>query len=181
MITTLGREQKTFLYLMTAHTALLVASNAGGAKMIAVTETLAASATVFSYSITFLLIGMIAELYGRDAAKTTIKVGFASLILSVAFFMVSIAAPPASFWNGQAAYEATLGLGPRLLLGGWTAYMVSQFMDVAIFWAIRKMTRGRHLWLRAVGSMTISQFVDTVVFMTIAFYGLFPLTSAIAG
>jgi len=177
----IDRKTKIFLYLMTAHTALLVASNAGGAKMIAVTETLAASATVFSYSITFLVIGLTAELYGKDAAKLTINVGFAALILSVLFFTISIAAPPANFWTGQAGYEATLGLGPRLLLGGWISYLVAQYMDVAIFWAIRKMTGGRHLWLRAVASMTISQFVDTVIFMSIAFAGIYPLANSIFG
>lgn len=167
--------------LIGLNTALLVASNAGGAKLIALPFGLAASATVFSYALSFMFTDIISELYGLKAAKLAVYVGFGGLILAVLFFVISIAAPPAPFWPGQEGYAATLGFGPRLLLGGWTSYMVSQNLDVWIFHKLKEMTGGRHLWLRNNASTLVSQFVDTCIFITIAFYGTFPIVEAILG
>jgi len=178
---TFTKKQTLFIWLLTLHSALLIASNAAGAKMIRVTDHLAASATVFSYSATFLIIAIIVEFFGRQAAKLTIAVGLAALVLSVAFFSIAIAAPPAAFWHNQAAYQSTLGPTLRMLVGGWVAYLCSQMLDVAVFWIIRKVTNGKYLWLRALGSMVVSQFFDTVIFMTITFYGMFPLMDGIMG
>src|SRR5687768_10900309 len=113
------------IWLIAANAALLVASNAGGSKMISVYGGLAASATVFSYAVTFVMADVINELFGIRIARLNVNVGLAGLALSVIFFQISIAAPPAAFWPNQAAYEATLGLGPRLLAGGWSAYIIS--------------------------------------------------------
>ena len=60
--------------------------------------------------------------------------------------------------------------------------MVSQYLDVWSFFKIRDTTIGRDkLWLRALGSTAIGQFIDTCIFMTVAFYGAFPLLPAISG
>ena len=167
--------------LVALNAALLVASNAAGAKMIALPFGLAASATVFSYALSFLLTDLISELFGARVARQAVFVGFAGLVISVIFFRVAIVAPPASGWEGQESYVATLGLGPRLLLGGWLSYMVSQNLDVLIFHRLRKATGGRHLWLRNNASTMVSQAVDTVIFISIAFWGVFPLLPAILG
>lgn len=171
-----------FLYLLTFHTALLVASNAAGTKMIALPGGLAASATVFSYMVTFVVLDIVSELYGKKYSKLVINVGLGALILSVAFFQFSIIAPAADFWSHQDAYEATLGSTLRILIGGWTAYMVSQYLDVWLFFRVKSTKTGRNkLWLRALVSTAIGQFIDTCIFITIAFYGVFPILPAIAG
>lgn len=150
--------------------------------MIAVVGGFAASATVFSYMFTFVILAVIAELFGRNAAKTVINVGLFGLVVSVLFFMLAIYAPPASFWNGQASYETTLGSAPRILLGGWTAYLVAQHLDIFSFFFIKKRKPGKNsLWLRAVGGMLIGQLIDTIIFISIAFYGEFPIGPAITG
>ena len=175
------KDSSILIILVSLNTALLVASNAAGAKMIAVFGGLAASATVFSYALSFIFTDIISELYGSKRANYAVRIGFIGLLVSVIFFTISIAAPGASFWHNQEAYKTTLGLGPRLLLGGWTAYMVSQHLDVWIFHKLKRMTNGKHLWLRNNGSTLISQFVDTCIFITIAFYGIFPIVPAIFG
>jgi len=167
--------------LVGLNAAILVASNAGGAKMIALPFGLAASATVFSYALSFTFTDAISEVFGRRYANLAVRVGFIGLVLSVLFFMVAIAAPPANFWAGQNAYVETLGHAWRILLGGWTSYMVSQHLDVWLFHRIRALTGDRHLWLRNNLSTAVSQFVDSVIFITIAFYGSFPIAGAIFG
>ena len=175
------RRTTVLIWLISIHTSLLIASNAGGAKMIAVPGGLAASATVFSYAITFPLCDVINELFGKRAARLAVNVGLVGLVLSVAFFQLSIWAPAADFWKGQEAYVTTLGLGPRILLGGWLSYIIGNHVDVAVFHWIRRRTGDRAFWLRKNASTAVSQAVDTVIFMTVAFGGVFPIADAIPG
>lgn len=174
-------SQPLLIWLIGLNTALLVAANAAGSKMIALPLGLAASATVIPYSLSFTFTDVISEIYGKKAGNLAVRVGFLGLVLSVIFFYIAISAPPATGWEGQEAYQHTLGLAFRLLLGGWTSYAVSQHLDVWLYHRIGELTGGRHMWLRNNGSTFISQFVDTCIFMTIAFYGIFPLWGAILG
>lgn len=176
-----SRARTLLAWLIGVNAALLVASNAAGAKIIALPGGLTASATVFSYALTFTFTDTIAEIFGKKAADNAVRVAFAGLVLSVLFFRIAISAPPASEWSGQAAYDETLGLGGRLLLGGWLSYMVSQHLDVFLFHRIGNLTSRRLLWLRNNLSTMISQFVDSTIFITIAFYGLIPLWPTILG
>ena len=149
--------------------------------MVTVFGSLTASATVFSYALSFTFTDIISELYGVEKAKLAVRIGFLGLFVSVGFFMISIHAPAANYWKDQEAYASVLGHGPRLLIGGWTSYMVSQHIDVWIFHRLKVMTGGRYLWLRNNASTLISQFIDTCIFITIAFYGTFPIKDAIIG
>lgn len=177
----LTESQIILIWLIGINTALLVAANAAGAKMIALPFGLAASATVFPYALTFLMTDCISELYGRRAARLAVTIGFAGLLLSVLFFHIAMWAPPALFWTNQEAYQLTLGLSGRILLGGWSSYFVSQHLDVFLFHLIRRTTKGKHLWLRNNASTLISQLVDTCIFILIAFGGVFPVIPAIIG
>jgi queuosine precursor transporter len=89
--------------------------------------------------------------------------------------------PQPPFWQGQEAYQTTFGFGWRILLGGWLSYLVGNHVDVTIFHAIRRLTGERHYWLRKNGSTAVSQLIDTIIFMTVAFGGTFPIASAIPG
>lgn len=176
-----SKRTVAMICLISAHTALLLASNAGGAKMIAVFGGLAASATVFSYAATFPLADIINEIGGPRFARLAVNIGFGALIILVGFLQLCIWARPASFWTDQAAFEKILGFGPRILLGGWLSYLVGNHLDVWIFHAIRKRTGEKWFWLRKNVSTAVSQFVDTVIFMTVAFAGVFPIATAIPG
>jgi len=170
-----------YLVLMTIHTSLLIASNAAGAKIFALPYGLAASATVISYMLTFVILDTIAELYGRSGSRFVIIIGLASMAISVVFFQIAIVLPPAPFWGNQAGFEGTLGSSWRILLGGWTSYIFSQFLDLWSFLGLKNTRWGSSVSFRAWISMVVGQFFDTLIFMTIAFYGAIPLTSAISG
>lgn len=173
---------RAFVYLMTVHSAALVASNAGGSKIVALPGGLAASATAISYIMSFVILDSIAEVFGRAYSRMVIHVGLLAGLVSVVFFELSIALPPAPFWHNQTGYALTLGSTPRILVGGWSAYLLSQYLDLFSFLSL-KATRlgGRFLWLRAWVAMALSQLVDTAIFVTIAFYGIVPLGSTLVG
>ncbi len=178
---TAGHGRHLMVYLVALNTAVLVASVAGGSKIIALPFGLSAAATVFSYAITFTVTDVISEVFGRQAAKVAVRAGFLCMVVAVAFFQVCIWSMPASFWGHQEAYAQTFGMAPRILLGGWTAYLFSQHLDVWIFHRLREWTGGRKLWLRNNGSTLISQLIDTVIFVSIAFGGEMPLLPIIVG
>jgi len=168
-------------YLIGINCALLVASNAAGAKLIALPFGMAASAAVVSYILSVLVTDLINELHGRENANLSVKIGFLSVVISSLLFTFAIYLPPADGWTGQNSFEQIFSVAPRILIGGWLAYLVSQPLDVFIFHKIRKATGERHFWLRKNASTLISQLVDSAIFMTIAFYGNFPLLPAILG
>jgi uncharacterized integral membrane protein (TIGR00697 family) len=177
-----SRALRVFAFLLTVHTALLIASNAAGSKMIAVPGGLAASATVLSYMFSYVVLASIAELFGREFSKLVINVGLAAVAGSVLFFELAIFLPAASFWSNQQAYETVLGSTWRILAGGWSAYWIGQQIDVWGFFRIRETRWGaKFLWLRSWGSIALSQLIDTCIFMAVAFGGIFPLLPAIEG
>jgi uncharacterized integral membrane protein (TIGR00697 family) len=173
---------RVFIALLTIHTSLVISSNAAGSKLIGLPFGLAASATVISYMLSFVLLGSIAELFGRHYARLVVNLGLAAMAISVAFFELAIHLPAADFWSHQLAFDQVLGSSPRLLLGGWSAYLLGQHLDVWGFFLIKRTRFGADkLWLRSWGSTLIGQFIDTFVFITIAFYGDVPLIPAIIG
>jgi uncharacterized integral membrane protein (TIGR00697 family) len=157
------------LVILTLHTSLLVSSNVGGAKLIALPLGLTASATVISYVLTFFLIAMATEIYGSRYAKLMVALGFVSMVVAVLFFELTLQLPAASTWNDQEAFRRVISISPRLLLGGWSAYAVGQLVAVALSNALKKTS----IWLyaRSFISLAVAQLIDTLIFIVIAFYG----------
>lgn len=128
-------------------------------------------AGIIAYPLTFLFTDVIAELYGRKTASRIIWLGFGASILMVILVVGGRFLTPASFWEGQAAYESILGMVPRIVLASMVAYLASQHHDVFAFHFWRQKTKARFLWLRNNASTMVSQAVDTGLFITIAFWG----------
>ena len=172
-----------FLLLMALHGSLLITSTAAGSKLFALPFGLSASATVLSYMCTFVILDTIAELYGRRYSRLVINLGLLGMAVSVAYFKLAIALPPAEFWRHQSAIESILGSSWRIWLGGWIAYILSQHLDLWSFLALkdRSFIAGNSIAFRAWVSILIGQLIDTVIFMVIAFYGEFSLGPAIVG
>lgn len=179
--TAVSRRDLTLLWLISSHTSLLIAANAGGAKVIALGWGLTASATVFPYALTLPLCDVINELGGKRIARMAVDIGLVGLVLAVLFYQLSIVAPAAPFFANQAGYAATLGGGPRLLVGGLAGYWLGNRVDVWAFGVIRRLTGERWFWLRKNGSTLVSQAVDTLVFVVVAFGDSVPIVGVVVG
>ena len=131
-------------------------------------------AAVLVYSTTFLLTDFLSELYSEKEAIKAVYIGFISNIVLVISIWIAVQWQPAPFWQGQAAFESIFGLVPRIVLGSMIAYIVSQNLDVKIFMFFKN-KYPKHLWLRNNAGTMISQLVDTVIFITISFYGTMPV------
>ncbi|MDH7478516.1 MAG: queuosine precursor transporter, partial [Syntrophomonadaceae bacterium] len=82
--------------------------------------------------------------------------------------------PPAPGWELQSAYEAVLLTTPRIITASLLAYFAGEFSNSVIMSRMKLLTRGKWLWTRTIGSTLVGELVDTLAFVTIAFYGVLP-------
>jgi uncharacterized integral membrane protein (TIGR00697 family) len=143
---------------------------------------LAVEAGIFAFLLLVVISSAVAELFGRATANKLVLFGFVPLIVSMVLILVVLMLPasPSMETERLAGFQLVLGQSPRLMLGGIIAYGTSQILNVTIFSALRR-PEGRLLWLRAGTASVLSQIVDTLLFITIAFYGVFPIGQLLLG
>jgi hypothetical protein len=133
-------------------------------------DTLILPGAALAYALTFFATDCYAELYGRSAAQVLVNVGFFMNFVMLALVWSTIAAPAAGAGVDPETFRTALGASTNVVAGSLLAYLVSQNWDVLVFHRIREYTDGRHLWLRNIGSTATSQAIDTVIFVSIAFW-----------
>lgn len=151
-------------------TSILVANLTAGVKLVNLFGFVLPVAFL-AYSITFPITDVVAEIFGFETSKEFVRVGFFSnlfalLLIGVGYLMPSLTP------EMQSTYTTAFMPMFRVVLASLIAFLASQYLDVYVFWKIREKTRGRHLWFRNNAGEFISQFVDTLIFITLAFYGL---------
>ena len=144
---------------------------------------------VLPYPITFLCTDLLSELYGRKRASFVVWVGLGLNLWVVFILWLGGALPPHPPLDPATGLPLDGSPGrvffeiQRLTFGAVTAsmiaYLTAQFCDVHLFHFWKRLTKGRHLWLRNNLSTWISQAVDTTVFYSVAFLGVFPILEAI--
>ncbi|MCB1118973.1 MAG: queuosine precursor transporter [Chlamydiia bacterium] len=140
----------------------------------------AAPGGIVVISSTFLITDILSEKWGREVAQRAVWVGFYSLLALVITLFIATRWEAPFFAKEQAdAFASVLGLTPRITLASIIAYLFSQNHDVWAFHFWKNVSGGKHLWLRNNASTIVSQAIDTVIFITIAFYGIFPIVPLI--
>lgn len=152
----------------------LVISNIVAAKVISFWG-LVAPAAIVIYPITFLITDIVGELWGREEANRTVRLGLICQVFSLLLIAAAIALPVAPFADNQAAFVAILGNTFRMVLASLAAYIAAQSWDVFVFHRLKEhKALGKHKWLRNNASTMTSQMIDTAIFITIGFYGVVP-------
>ncbi|MFL6802082.1 MAG: queuosine precursor transporter [Sphingomicrobium sp.] len=144
---------------------------------------LAVEAGIFAFLLLVVTSSSVAELQGRAIANRLVLIGFVPLIVSLLLSLVVLAVPASPQMDPQrlAAFETVMGGTPRIWIGGIIAYGTSTFLNVTIFSRLKAREGSGLLWLRAGIASILSQIVDTLIFITIAFYGVFPIGELILG
>lgn len=157
--------------LVAVFVGLLIISNIGATKLIAFGP-LITDGGVFLFPLVYIVGDIVSEVYGFKAARKAILLGFGmSILAALTFFLVQVS-PPADGWPNQAAFEAVLGFVPRIVAASVAGFLVGQLLNAYVLVRIKQRTKERNLWLRLIGSTAVGEFADTVVFCTIAFYGV---------
>ncbi|MFV9511520.1 queuosine precursor transporter [Tepidibacillus sp. LV47] len=171
------KQEKYFMMLSGLFIGLLVIANIIATKIITISiagYSFFVPAAVLAYALTFTITDIISEIWGKEKTNWLVLVGFITSVVSAALIKLAIVLPNAPFWQAQKAFETILGANLRITLAGMIAYIISQYHDVWSFHYLRNKTQGKKLWLRNNVSTAISQFLDTTIFITIAFYGVIP-------
>lgn len=137
-------------------------------------------AAIVAYPLTFLMTDVIGEIWGKEEANKTVKIGIVCQLASLLMIGLAILLPVAPFADNQAEFKSILGSSFRVVFASLIGYICSQSWDVWIFHKIRNAyikkhgstKGGRWIWNNA--STMTSQIIDTAIFITIAFVGTVP-------
>lgn len=158
-------------YILATFVAVLLISNIGATKLIAFGPIIT-DGGAFLFPLTYVIGDVLSEVYGFKAAKRAVFMGFAMAILAaITFYLVQLS-PPADGYENQGAFEAVLGFVPRIVLASVCGYLVGQLLNAYVLVKIKERTKEKYLWVRLLGSTVVGEFADTIVFCTIAFYGV---------
>jgi len=153
------------------------------------------TAGVVIWPVVFITTDIINEYFGKSGVK---KVSVLTVLLIIyAFLVISIVTklPPAQFWqelnstdalgkpfNINYAYNSVYRQGLGIIIGSVVAFLISQFLDATVFHWLRRFTGSKKIWLRATGSTLVSQLIDSIVVLFIAFYafGNWPLSQVVS-
>jgi uncharacterized integral membrane protein (TIGR00697 family) len=152
-----------------------------GNKQVAIGP-LAVEAGIFAFLLLVAVSSAVAELHGRAVANRLVQFGFIPLVTSILLLLVVLAVPASTSMEPErlAAFDLMMRATPRIWGAGIIAYGVSQTLNVTIFdWL--KRGEGKLLWLRAAIASVASQIVDTLIFISVAFYGVFPIGQLVVG
>lgn len=120
------------------------------------------SVGILPYPITFLITDVISEVYGKKKANRVVTAGIFASVFSMGIIYVS-SAVPATDWSpvDNALFDKVFGATAIAVLASMLAYLFAQYIDISIFHFWKRLTKGKHLWLRNNFSTFLSQFVDT--------------------
>ncbi len=163
-----------YLSLITAiFVTVLLVSNVASSKILLLGPFTFDGGTIL-FPLSYIFGDVLTEVYGYAKARRVIWTGFAMVILAVLVFYVVGKLPAAADWGGQAAYDQILGVIPRIVLGSVLAFLVGEFSNSYILARMKVKMKGKHLWMRTIGSTVVGEALDTSVFVLVAFWGVLP-------
>lgn len=140
---------------------------------------------ILAFLLLVVISSAVAQLHGKAAADRLVLWGFLPLAFSIVLIGIVLALPASPDMPAEnlAAFERVHGQTPRIMAAGPVAYGVSLLLNVWIFNKLRGKGDGGGVWLMARGAIAsaISQAIDTVIFITLAFYGEFPIGDLLIG
>ncbi len=130
-----------------------------------------ASVAIFALPLVFTLVDVVTEVYGRERARSMMWSGLVIIGLVIAFLALATTLPPSNrFAPTEAAYDKIFHASIQISIASLVAFASSQLLDIAVFSKLKRAMHGRALWLRNNVSNFLGQSVDTVIFITLAFW-----------
>jgi uncharacterized integral membrane protein (TIGR00697 family) len=134
----------------------------------------AADAGTLTFPIAYIVGDVLTEVYGFHIARRVIWLGFVCNLFAVGVYQLAMQFPTHNEPAFDSGFQMVFANTPRILAASMIAYLIGSFTNAAVLSRLKVRTQGKHLWLRTIGSTIAGQGLDTVVFVLIAFGGLFP-------
>lgn len=164
---------KIFIILAAISVATILTSNISSVKLFSLGKIILPSSALL-FPITYILGDVFAEVYGFKKARFVILLGFFCNAFMALFFQLTIILPSAETWRLQECFKSILGTTPRMFIASLAAFLVGSLSNAYVMNFIKKLTKGKFLWLRTIGSTIIGELFDTLIFVLIAFIGSVP-------
>ena len=170
------KNKVSVLFLLTGvlFAACLLISNILASKIIQLGPW-SAPAGVLIFPIAYIINDVIAEVWGYGKARLIIWAGFGVNLLAAVFFLLAISLPAAPFYQGQDAFQQVVGSSVRIVFASLMAYLAGSFLNAFVMSKFKLLTQGRGFSLRAIVSTLAGEGADSLIFISIAFAGIFPL------
>ena len=151
---------------------LYLTSNVMAVKVIGLADLFYFDAGTITFPLTYMLGAVITEIWGYGIARRTILMTFVCNLVLVLFTQIGVYLPSPEYLSATAgAYNHIFSYVPRIIIASLAAFLLGELTNARIMAWIKGRTKGRHLWLRTIGSSAIGYLLDSVVFVTIAFAG----------
>jgi uncharacterized integral membrane protein (TIGR00697 family) len=162
-------------FLISFYITCVVLSELMGAKTFPITSIgsfhLNATVVIFVLPLIYAANDIIVEVFGKEKAQSVVRSSLFMIFFLLLFSILATALPPSHrFEQTNTAYNTIFGISIRFSAASLIAFAVSEFMDVSIFARMRQKFGKKNLWLRTNVSNFVSEFFDTALFMTLAFY-----------
>ena len=164
-----NRYELVFAGFMAVFVTFVVLTNTVGVKLFTMFG-LTLPVSILWYPLTFLVTDVVSEIYGARRARLMVVLGFSMSVVLLAASLVGIALPTSAVYPLGDDYGNIFSPVGRLLFGSMAAYLLAQLIDVKLFHFWKRVTHGRHLWLRNNASTMLSQLVDSVTVNVIFLY-----------
>ena len=133
-------------------------------------------AAVLMFPIVYIVNDILAEIYDYKTVRNIIYTGFFVNLIAVIAYKVAILLPSSAFFEGQDAFALVLGNSFRILCASFLAYLVGSFTNLKIMKNLQRKHRDKGLALRCIVSTLFGEGVDALIFITIAFLGVMPIS-----
>ena len=158
----------------------LFASNTLGLKLMPFLFGTHLSVAIFFFPFVFMTTDVIGQVYGKEMAKNFVWAGLISIGLFMIYSLLSLAMP----WSGdgsrfQDSFNAIFGVSLRMSIASLLAFFIAEYQDVVSFFFFKKKLSGRAFWLQSNLSNLWSQFLDTIIFMAVAFLGVYSVKTIV--
>lgn len=165
---------KKVLIALAVYITSLLASNTLGMKVMPFLFDAHVTVGILMFPIVFLMTDVIGELYGKKIARFFVFSGIVANILWIIYSFLALSLPwaDAEHW-AHGSYETIFGLSIRIAIASVVAFAVAEYQDVFSFFFLKAKFGQKLFWLRSTLSNLWSQFFDSVIFMTVAFYGVY--------
>jgi uncharacterized integral membrane protein (TIGR00697 family) len=166
------RAYRYYDLVMAAFVTVLLCANLIGPAKIAEVGGFTFGAGVLFFPISYIFGDILTEVYGYARARKVVWAGFAALIFASFMSWAVVSFPPAPGWPNQEAYETIYGQVPRIVLASLLGFWAGEFANSFVLAKMKVWMAGRRLWMRTIGSTIVGEGVDSLIFYSVAFYGL---------
>src|SRR3989339_178976 len=172
----MNQSEKNYKYLGTLSVffvSILLISNVASTKIVDFGLFTFDGGTLL-FPLSYIFGDILTEVYGYKKTREVIWIGFFSALMMSIIFIIVGKFPAAPGWDNQNAYDAILGLTPRIVIASLFAYICGSFSNSFILAKMKLWTSGKYLWTRTIGSTVVGEFIDSTLFILIAFLGILP-------